>query len=156
MILLLFWREDAVMSFLSSLGPTVVRSAEQPHDVLAFVSRAQLTDRQVQLRHTKGYSVKRQSVQCTKERLFQKKKKVDKRNKIRWMSTFSNFTHNESWAAVLTSASAISLTGAGTREGRLSSCVTTTTRHQRWGSLSALSPKTLFAITHYHLTRDAS
>ena len=100
MILLLFRRENATRLFLPSLSSVSAFSR-----MLAFVSRAQPSERQVNSYHTKEYF--ESFIQYVKERLFQNKKRTTGTKRDRRVRSLTS-TNHESW--VLTCVIAISLT----------------------------------------------
>ena len=111
-IFFLFWRENTHISFLLSLSSVAACSAEQ-HPHACFVSRAQLTDRQVNSYHTffffleklypvhKGTGLSKQAKTRTT---------TENRNKTPGTTTLAYFNNQESWAAGLISVIVISPT----------------------------------------------
>ena len=73
--------------------------------MLAFVSIAQLSDRQL-----KSHKRLVREASSSTQRNDSFKTKTENRNKTRWTSMFPYFNHPESWAVVLTSVITISLT----------------------------------------------
>ena len=105
MISLLFWHENAAMSFLPSLSSEAACSAEQlPHACFRFKSTTEWSTGQIIFRRKVFWEA---SFSTQRNGSF--KTKSNNRNKTCWTIAFPYFHLHETLAAVLTSVIVISL-----------------------------------------------
>ena len=139
MILLLFWCENATLSFLPWPSSIAACSAEQQsHACFRFKSTSEWSAGQIVL-HKRVFWW----VSPSTQRNSSFKTITDNMNKTRWTSTFTYFNHHESWTDVLTSVIAISLTlrwrlASTTRKTVGTTTTTTTTLILTLSSISCL------------------